>query len=241
MSTLSADPFPSCPAGWAGGNRPIAVSWSPVSDFWRQVLLSVIDKGLLGGAALGVGYFVNVRLERFRARRALEGEFLRERTRRLDELYVAMLEADSTATTYVGLEMGWIEFNKHNPAPHMRQRTSENIDAGAKFQIASGTLARKSAHYRPWIGDRLHAACTEYGRIVAKGVLEQTIPGSHDIDRIHQLAQRTKQLQAQIMAAIREGAPETVTAEVSGERVGARPLAPAPSPERKRLGAGERS
>ena len=36
---------------------------------------------------------MNVRLERFRARRALEGEFLRERTRRLDELYIAMLEA----------------------------------------------------------------------------------------------------------------------------------------------------
>jgi len=209
-----------------------------VSDFWRQVLLSVVDKGLLGGAALGVGYLVNLRLERVRARRAFEGEFLRERTRRLDEIYVAMLDVEGAARAYIGFEMERIEANKSRVAKWTQ--TSEIIDAGATLKIASDTLARKAAHYRPWVGDRLHALSVEYGNIVRDNVIEQTIPGSHDIEEIGQLEQRTGQLQAEIMAAIREGAPEAATAVIN-ERASARPPTLASSSERKPPGAGKGS
>jgi hypothetical protein len=212
-----------------------------VTDFWRQVLLSVVDKGLLGVAALGVGYLVNLRLERFRARRALEGEFLRERTRRLDELYVAMLEVEAAGRAYIGLELGRIEANKSKPGVFKQPRTPETIDAGAKFKIASEALARIAAHYRPWIGDRLYAGGIEYGKVVRNSVTEQTVDGSHNIDRIGQLEQRTNQLQAEIMAAIREGAPNAVTAEIGGEPSAVRPMALVPVVDRKQLGAPERS
>ena len=222
----------------AGGNPPIAVSSSPVSDFWRQVLLSVVDKGLLGLAALGVGYRINVRLERFRARRALEGEFLRERTRRLDELYVAMLEVEATGRAYVGLEMERIEANKSRVVKW--PQTPEVVGAGTKFGRASEALIRRAAHYRPWTGDRLFRLCTEYGLVVDNSVIEQTIPGSHNIDRIEQLEQRTAQLQAEIMAAVREGAPPAAIAE-SRERAPAGSLVLTPAARQKRLNASQRS
>ena len=122
---------------------PIAVSCSPVSDFWRQVLLSGVDKGLLGLAALGVGYRINVRLERFRARRALEGEFLRERTRRLDELYVAMLEVEATGRIYVGLEMNRM---KTRPGQGSCSRRTPRPEAPARDSAPPATRwhARRS-------------------------------------------------------------------------------------------------
>ncbi len=209
-----------------------------MSDFWRQVLLSVIDKGLLGGAALGVGYIVNLRLEGFRARRALETEFLRERTRRLDELYVAMLEVETTARAYVALEMERIEANKSKVVPW--KQNSQTVDASAKFTIASRALIRKAGHYRPWTGDQLFRMCAEYGLVVDNSVMEQTIPGSHDTERIEQLDRRTAHLQAEIMAAIREGAPPTAIAE-SREYAPARSLVITPSERQKRLSASERS
>jgi len=228
-------------AMWAGGNPPIAVSWSPVSDLWRQILLSVIDKGLLGLAAVFVGYRINLRLERFRAGRAFQAEFLRERTRRLDELYVAMLEVEVTATKYVGSELQRIDANRGKPGAFQQRKTPETIDAGAKFKIASETLARKAAHYRPWVGDRLHALGVEYGKVVRDNVTEQTIDGTHDIDEIGQLDERTKQLQAAIMTAIREGAPEVASVAIGAEQAPARPLPLAARSPGKRLSASKRS
>jgi len=115
----------------------------------------VVDKVLLGGAADGVGYLVNVRLESFRARGPLEAEFLRERTQRLDELYVAMLEVEAIGRRYVSLEMQRIEANKSKPALFRQTQTPETAGAGANFSRASEALSRKAGHNRPLIGDRV--------------------------------------------------------------------------------------
>ena len=177
----------------------------PVSDFSRQVLLSVVDKVLLGGAAVMVGYFVNLRLERFRARHALEGEFLRERTRRLDELYGLMLDTEVAATTFQGIVLGYIEEKKANKLILFRPA---GIDpARNTFKQLSERLRRKAAHYGPWIGDELKQHCAEYDQVVRDNVTEQTVAGSHNMEAIERLDKRTRELQELIVAAIREGAP----------------------------------
>ncbi len=188
-----------------------------MTDFSRQVLLSVVDKVLLGGAALGVGYLVNLRLERFRARRALEGEFLRERTRRLDELYVPMLEVEAAAREYTRLERRRIEKDKGWPRDMNTPETPHSEHAFEAFREVSLSLMRKAAHYRPWIGDSLQVHCAGYADVVLDRVTQQTVAGSHDIDRISKLQDRTSALQAEIMAAIREGAPPALLAGTGGE------------------------
>jgi hypothetical protein len=174
----------------------------------QQIGLSVIDKLFLGAAALGVGYVLNRRLEVFRSRRALEGEFLRERTRRLDELYVAMLDVEAAARQFVGLELERIEAGK-GLRGFITTNQAEIRTAFEKFMETSQTLTLKAANYRPWISDRLQALCAEYEKVVRAGITEETVAGSHDMDEIGRLRSRTSYLQNAIVAAIREGAPPT--------------------------------
>ena len=177
---------------------------------WSQIIASVVDKVLLGGVALVVAHFLNRRIEEFRARRALESEFLRERTRRLDEIYVLMLEIETTADRFSSLAMDYIREKRSKPL--LLVRPAELDPAHKKFRELSAELRRKAAHSRPWIGDDLGQLCAEYERVVKESVSEQTIPGTHDTEKIERLEGRTAELQRTIVAAIREGGHRAVPA-----------------------------
>ena len=69
-----------------------------MSEFARQILVNVIDKVVLGGVLLLGGHLLNQReLSSSAHSEPLESEFLRERTKRLDELYTLMLDLDVAA------------------------------------------------------------------------------------------------------------------------------------------------
>lgn len=178
-------------------------------DFKRQVLLAIIDKGLLGVTAVGITYFLNRRIEEFRSKRALEGEFLRERTRRLDELFTLMLDVEADGERFVDLAMDYIESRKGKPGNYfLTPRPKPEVDSARQAYVhRSQLLRRKSAHCLPWIGEHLVTLCAEYEKVVDRAVAEQTVAGTHDTEKIEELQRRTKELQSAIVDAIREGAP----------------------------------
>jgi hypothetical protein len=158
--------------------------------------MSVLDKVLLGSVALGVAHYLNRHMEIFRARRALEGEFLRERTKRLDELYTLMLDFAAAMDTFV-IERG-------RRAPDMGPFDTAVKDVEDK----SGRLLRLSMRYGPWIGDELRSTCLLYTKLVANTATELMTPsGRPDTTRIDEFQHQTNELLEAIIAAIRRGAP----------------------------------
>lgn len=170
-----------------------------------QLLVSLFDKALLGGVLAGLAYYLNRRIEEFRARRALEGEFLRERTKRLDQLYAMMLDFEIAGGRYTD-EASKLQEAQKKPLnlsfPHV-------ADAAKKqFKKLGDDLARTAERFRPWIGDDLAELCAEYRDVVPKMVAEMVAAVSpNDTGAIEKLAERTTALQAAIVTAIREGAP----------------------------------
>lgn len=176
-----------------------------MSDFWRQVLPSLIDKVVLGGIVVMFGYWLNRRIERFRSGLARHTEYAREQTRRLDEIYTLMLDVERAANYYTGEALtyvDWARSNRVGEGPGFGEPKPE-IRGYEKFKELSHSLKRLAANYRPWIGDDLAANCAEYEDLVDRIVVEGTVAGSHDIFLIEKLEARTKDLQGAIVKAIR--------------------------------------
>jgi hypothetical protein len=144
-------------------------------------------------------------VERFRFGLTRHTEYVREQTKRLDELYTLMLDVDRAANFYSGEAMNYVDWmgsNRVGGGPGFGEPKPE-VRGYEKFKELSHSLKRLAANYRPWIGDDLAAHCAEYERLVDQIVVEGTVAGSHDIFLIEKLEARTKDLQEEIVRAIR--------------------------------------
>lgn len=173
--------------------------------FWWEFLSNALDKVLLGGVALGVAFLLNRKLESIRARRALEREFLRERTRRLDEIYTLMLELEATSGKYASEVMKYIRAKKEP----INLAMPFKMDAkGAELEALNKKLRNSAARYEPWIGSDIAQLCAAYTTTVRELVGEQTIAGTHDTEKIELLEKKTHDLRSAVGEEIRVAAPE---------------------------------
>jgi hypothetical protein len=177
----------------------------------HDVAAAVLDKVLLGSAAIVFGYWLNRKMEVFRSRRAMEAEFLRERTKRLDELFGLMLEVEVSAQKFISRAVRYVDSLKDlraegkEPPSEMPQDMQEAL---MEFVTLSIKTRQRGAAFRPWIGDMLANLCVEYDTVVNESARAQAYPGGpRDLEKIEDLKWRTAGLQEHIVATIREGAP----------------------------------
>ena len=194
----------------------------------HEIASAVLDKGLLGLAAVGFGDWVNRRMEVFRSRRALEAEFLRERTKRLDELHNLMLEVEDTGDKSVLFAR---KDNAERKALKVNAEMGRAVSADAQERSGGAAreyygkwwdltveLRRRAASVRPWIGDALAASCTEYVKVINSSVRMQVREPNDESDgppdwksqfeEMKKLKDQAAELRGQIVAEIRKGAPE---------------------------------
>jgi hypothetical protein len=193
----------------------------PIPITLHEFASSLLDKVLLGSAALVVGYQLNKRMELFRSRRAMEAEFLRERTRRLDELFGMMLEVEDAGAVFAALALmsEAQRFADHvntggapDSAPDGDRVPRVPPELRAKYDgywALTLKLSRRAAGVRPWIGDALAKACADYVHQVRVLVDLQRIYPQKWGEKIGMAKKRTEELRDQIVAEIRKGAPPT--------------------------------
>jgi hypothetical protein len=184
--------------------------------FLQKFLLAVLDKLLLAGVGLFLGYFLNKKLEKFRAqqsraaeeareRRALEAEFFRERTKRLDELYSLMGALRDAAAIYVAAAHALRESRHTFTFPAIPVTTTSQW---ADLQKAGGDLITRAVRCRPWIGVPLAEACAQFHDHVLSSAREESFPGApHDTEKIERLQKAISALEELFFDEIRRGAP----------------------------------
>jgi hypothetical protein len=161
-----------------------------MSTLEHDIVVSVIDKVLLGGVALLVAYLFNRRLELFRAQQTVRTEFVRERTRRLDLLYTLMHDLQRAGNDLVsGTRKGSL---------------TEDQKRYDKFLERSNDLQRAATLSRPWIGDTLTDICEQYDIRVGHMVAEQMNTPERDVWLVEALRKSAAELEQSISAAIQD-------------------------------------
>ena len=177
----------------------------------------LLDKGLLALLGLLFAFLLSRKLEAYKVDRALEGEYVRERTKRLDEVFGMMLEVEAEATRFARLAAKYVEDRKAPSGFLSVTKPHPEIDESReKYRQLSVALQRRAERVRPWIGDSVAQLCAEHEKLVERGVQEQTFPGApRDWELIEELQAKAALVREQIVAAIREGAPPATTKKTS--------------------------
>ena len=69
--------------------------------FNQQLLLTILDKFLIGGLIVLLGYYVNSALERFKSELRLKDEFRRQRNKHVGEVWSSLYAWDSAVISLV--------------------------------------------------------------------------------------------------------------------------------------------
>jgi hypothetical protein len=168
------------------------VSDSPFPRIWEILL----DKGIFAGLVLLGGYWLNRNLERFRAREGLRAEFLRERTKRLDELYALMIDLDETSTEVITHSHA-----RKKVLPMTGRGPTEGETALARLRELGDELLRRAERAKPWVDVEVVDYCVKYH----KALLLKRTSGDPDVKEFNLHA---KQLRTLVMEAVREGTPQ---------------------------------
>lgn len=195
------------------------MSGEPGLSFWQAVGLAVIDKALLAGVGVWLGHFLNKKLEVFRVRqsqeaelsrerRAFQADFLRERTKRLDELYGLMGTVRETAGAYVTAAHKSRSLRDGPVTARLAASLSRRGGEWEAFKDAGQALTARAARFRPWIGLALAEACVHFSDEMMSSALEETFPGApHDTHKIDEIEKSLDGLEKLLFAEIRQGAP----------------------------------
>ena len=134
----------------------------PDMSSFPQVLVSIFDKLVLGAVLVGLGYWLNRRMEKFKVGEQFRVEQLKERNRRLDDILAVMFDFDTAADELVTAGGKFLENHKTGGWRRLLAGGGEIRPAGERLAATEALLRRKVETGGAWLGDRLCDLCIRY-------------------------------------------------------------------------------
>jgi hypothetical protein len=124
--------------------------------FREELIITLIDKGLVGIALAGGGYLLSRALERFKGERALENEFAKQRVMKIAEVWAAFYKCEEELTRH----SGYVAMAIHGATDdELSLRMEPYHDRGVALITKIRELPQLVSSNRFWLGD---AVCDRF-------------------------------------------------------------------------------
>jgi hypothetical protein len=135
-----------------------------MTDFQQKLILTVVDKALIGAALVVAGFMLNRTLERFKSRLALTNDFAKQRVVKIAEIWTSLytLEEDLRLhSAHVAMSVFRLK-----PDEDVSVATAQYTEKSIDLEIKAKAMKASIAQNRFWLGDELSSRFDRYQQIL---------------------------------------------------------------------------